>query len=136
MCCQFGSPPNKLLRLKSCSQQTLFAARQQALSLYMADAVEEYIVQLIMATRNPGQYSEQLASWIDFGASPRGTLALDRCSRAYAWLAGRDFVSPDDVQAIAFDVLRHRLILSFEAEASGVSTDDVIAELIRLVPVA
>lgn len=118
------------------SQQTLFAARQQALSLYMADAVEEYIVQLIMATRNPGQYSEQLASWIDFGASPRGTLALDRCSRAYAWLAGRDFVSPDDVQAIAFDVLRHRLILSFEAEASGVSTDDVIAELIRLVPVA
>ena len=118
------------------SQQTLFTARQQALGLYMADAVEEYIVQLVMATRNPGQYSEQLASWIDFGASPRGTLALDRCARAYAWLAGRDFVSPDDVQAIAFDVLRHRLILSFEAEASGVSTDDVIAELIRLVPVA
>ena len=118
------------------AQQTLFAARQQALSLYMADAVEEYIVQLIMATRNPGHYSQQLASWIEFGASPRGTLALDRCSRAYAWLAGRDFVSPDDVQAIAFDVLRHRLILSFEAEASGVSTDDVIAELIRLVPVA
>ena len=118
------------------TQETLFSARQQALSLYMAEAVEEYVVQLIMATRNPGQYSQELATWIDFGASPRGTLALDRCARAHAWLAGRDFVSPDDVQAVAYDVLRHRLILSFEAEANGVSADDVIAELIRQVPVA
>lgn len=94
------------------------------------------MVQLIMATRNPANYSSELATWIDFGGSPRATLALDRCARAHAWLAGREFVSPDDVQAIAPDVLRHRLILSFEAEASGVTTDAVIDELLKLVPVA
>lgn len=117
-------------------QKDLFIARQQCLALHAAPAIEEYIVQLIMATRNPGNYSEKLASWIDFGASPRGTIALDRCARAHAWLAGRDFVSPDDVQAIAHDVLRHRLILSFEAEANGITSDAVINELINLVPVA
>jgi MoxR-like ATPase len=118
------------------SEVEITEARQQALALYSAPAVEEYIVQLIMATRHPEKYSTELASWIEFGASPRGTIALDRCARAHAWLQGRDFVSPDDVQSIAADVLRHRLILSFEAEASGVSSDDVITELLRKVPVA
>jgi MoxR-like ATPase len=117
-------------------QAAIFAARQQLLTLYAAPAVEEYIVQLVMATRQAANYSKDLASWIDYGASPRGTLALDSCARAHAWLHGKDFVSPDDVQSIAADVLRHRLILSFEAEANGISRDHVIDELLRLVPVA
>ncbi len=119
----------------SISQTTLFAARQQSLTLHTAPAVEEYMVQLVMASRNPADYSQDLAAWIEYGGSPRATIALDSCSRAHAWLNGRDFVSPDDVQSIAADVLRHRLILSFEAEANGISSDDVIAELLRLVPV-
>ncbi len=118
------------------SQESVFAARQAALAMPMVPAVEEYIVQLVLATRNPAAYSDELAHWLDYGGSPRATIALDRCSRAHAWLRGRDFVSPDDVQAVAADVLRHRLLLSFEAEAGGVQTDDVIAELLRLVPAA
>ncbi|ARN76170.1 AAA family ATPase [Oceanicoccus sagamiensis] len=117
-------------------QQAIFSARQQILALHSAPAVEEYIVQLIMASRAPANYSSELASWIDFGASPRGTIALDSCARAHAWINGRDFVSPDDVQAVAADVLRHRLILSFEAEANGISADHVVEELLRQVPVA
>ena len=117
-------------------QQTIFSTRQQVLALHAAPAVEEYIVQLIMASRQPGNYSNDLAAWIEFGASPRGTIALDSCARAHAWINGRDFVSPDDVQAVAADVLRHRLILSFEAEANGISADQVIEELLRQVPVA
>lgn len=117
------------------SQDIIFSARQQVLTLHSAPAVEEYIVQLIMASRQPQKYSSDLAAWIEFGASPRGTIALDSCARAHAWLQGKQFVSPDDVQSVAADVLRHRLILSFEAEANGISTDDVIDELLRLVPV-
>jgi MoxR-like ATPase len=118
------------------TQESVFQARKEALALHMAPAVEEYIVQLVMATRTPAPYSEDLAHWLDYGGSPRATIALDRCSRARAWLHGKDFVSPDDVQAVAADVFRHRLILSFEAEAAGVRSDDVIDELLRLVPVA
>ena len=81
-------------------------------------------------------YSEKLAGWLEYGGSPRATIALDRCARAHAWLAGRDFVGPDDVQAVAADALRHRLLLSFEAEANGVTPDQVIRELLALVPVA
>lgn len=118
------------------SQETIFAARKETLALHMADAIEEYIVQLVIATRQPEKYDKQLAGWIEFGASPRATIALERCARARAWLANRDYVSPDDVQAIAGDVLRHRLILSFDAEASGVDADQVIARLLELVPIA
>jgi MoxR-like ATPase len=117
------------------SQDEVFSARQSALQMHMADAVEQYIVQLVIATREPLRYSEELAHWIDFGGSPRATIALDRCARAHAWLAGRDFVSPDDVQAVAADVLRHRLILTFEAEANGVTADQVIDTLLATVPV-
>ncbi len=118
------------------TEKHLLAARNQVLSIHMAEAVEEYLVQLIIATREPVTYGEDLARWIEFGASPRGTIALDRCARAYAWLQGRDYVSPDDIRAVAHDVLRHRILLSFEAEASGLTSDKVISELLNRVPVA
>lgn len=123
------SPPTEM------SQQMLFAARKEVLDLHMDEAVENYIVQLVMATRQPEAYDQQLASWIEFGVSPRATIALDRCARAHAWLAGKDYVSPDDVQAVVHDIMRHRLLLSFEAEASGFSKDDVTDKIIELVPV-
>jgi len=116
-------------------QAQVFAAREEVLGMHMAPAVEEYIVQLVVASRDPGRYSGELAGWIEYGGSPRATIAIDRCARAHAWLRGRDFVSPDDVQAVAADALRHRLLLSFEAEANGVTPDQVIAELLALVPV-
>lgn len=118
------------------TEKHLLAARNQVLSIHMAEAVEEYLVQLIIATREPATYSQDLARWIEFGASPRGTIALDRCARAYAWLQGRDYVSPDDIRAVAHDVLRHRILLSFEAEANGLTSDKVISELLNRVPVA
>ncbi|KEI72174.1 AAA family ATPase [Endozoicomonas elysicola] len=117
-------------------QEEILLARQEVLSVHMEPSVEEYIVQLINASRNPTLYSDQLAGWLEYGASPRGTIALDRCARAHAWLNGRDFVSPDDVQAIAHDALRHRLLLTFEAEAEGKDADQIISQLLKLVPVA
>jgi MoxR-like ATPase len=116
-------------------QETVFAARQEVLAMHMSSPVEQYIVQLVIASRKPGAYSEELAGWIEYGGSPRATIALDRCARAHAWLRGQDYVSPDDVQAVAGDVFRHRLLLSFEAEANGVTPDRVIGELLALVPV-
>ncbi len=118
------------------SQTDIFNARKQVTSIHMSDAVEEYIVQLTMATRQPKKYGDDLARWIDFGASPRATIALDRCSRAHAWLNGKDYVSPDDVRAVLHDVYRHRILISFEAEAEGIAPDQVINELIHRVPVA
>ena len=118
------------------SQEALFEARQEILAMHMAPAVEEYIIQLIMATRNPALYGDDLASWLEFGASPRGTISLDRCARAHAWIEGKDFVSPDDVQAVFFDALRHRVLLSFEAEASGVTPDKVLTTILERVPAA
>ncbi|NND00219.1 MAG: MoxR family ATPase, partial [Gammaproteobacteria bacterium] len=118
------------------SQEIILAARKQVMQIHMADAVTEYLVQLVLATRSPGNYSEQLGNWLEYGASPRATIALDRCARAHAWLDRRDFVSPDDVHAVAYDCLRHRLILSYEAEADGLNADKVIDELLARVPVA
>jgi len=114
------------------SQQHVFAARQALLQLHMADPVQRYIVALIMASRAP---EGDLAQWIEYGASPRGTISLDSCARAVAWLDGRDFVTPQDVQAVAHDVLRHRLIPTFEADAQGISTDRLVDLLIEQVPV-
>jgi len=102
----------------------------------MAEPVEAYIVELIIATRDPSRYSPELADWLEFGASPRATIALDRCARAHAWLRGSEFVTPDDVQAVLHDVLRHRLILSFEAEANGITANRAIDELVARVPTA
>lgn len=121
---------------KEISQDDLFAARQEILAMHMAPEVEEYLIQLIMATREPAQYGDDLAGWLEYGASPRGTISLDRCARAHAWIQGRDFVSPDDVQEVMFDVLRHRILLSFEAEASGVTPDQVLEAIRQRVPSA
>lgn len=118
------------------SQEAIFAARKEVMQIHMADSVDEYLVQLVLATRNPEKYSESLSGWIEYGASPRATIALDRCARAHAWLNQRDFVSPDDVQAVAHDCLRHRLILSYEAEADGLQVNTAISELLERVPVA
>ncbi len=117
------------------SEAAIEAARAEVLGLHMAPAVEEYIVQLIMATRRPEKYDAEVAQWLDFGASPRATIALDRCARAHAFLQGRDYVSPDDVQAVANDCLKHRLIISFEAEAAGITSVRVIERLLSIVPV-
>ena len=120
----------------SVTQDTIFAARQELLNLHMAPVVEEYIVSLTMATRNPAAYGEDLANWIDYGASPRGTIALDICARANAYLKGHDFVSPDDVQAVLHDVFRHRIIVSFEAEAMGIDADQILDALVQRVATA
>jgi MoxR-like ATPase len=120
---------------KPIEQTTLFAARNAVLNLHLSDALEDYLLQIILATRNPKAYGEDLASWLQYGASPRASIALDRCSRAKAWLAQRDYVAPEDIQEMAFDVLRHRLILSYEAEAEGMTTDDVIKILLERIAV-
>ncbi len=117
------------------SQQAIFVARREVLDIHMADSLEQYLLQLVLATRNPGAYGEDLSSWLQYGASPRASIALDRCARAKAWLQQRDFVAPEDIQDMAFDVMRHRLILSYEAEAEGITSDRFIEELITRVAV-
>ncbi|MCB1734633.1 MAG: MoxR family ATPase [Gammaproteobacteria bacterium] len=117
------------------TQDTLFNARRAVLGVHLAESLEEYLIELVLATRKPDAYGEDLGRWLDYGASPRATIALDRCARAHACLAGRDFVDPADIQAVAPDVLRHRLILRYEAEAEGVTADHLIAELIHRVAV-
>lgn len=112
----------------------VLAARQEVLSVHLSEAVEEYLVQLIIATRQPEKYAVDLAGQVLFGASPRATIALDKCAKINAWLAGRDFVTPEDIHAVVYDVLRHRIILSFEAQAENLTTDEVIAEILRTVP--
>ncbi|MFW7525436.1 AAA family ATPase [Vibrio ostreicida] len=121
------TPPPRL------SQQAIFSARQEVLNIHMAEGVESYIIRLVMATRQPAQYDSTLANWIELGVSPRATIALDRCSRAHAWLSGRDYVSPEDVQAMAFPVLRHRILLSYQAQAEGISANQVVNRLLSLV---
>ena len=121
-----ATPPYRL------TEKDIFAARRSILNLFMAEPIERYIVALTMASR---EARGDLGQWLEYGASPRGTIAMDQCARALAWLDERDFVTPEDVQSIVHDVLRHRLILTFDAEAQGVTTDDVIDTLIEQVPV-
>lgn len=113
---------------------TLFAARRAVLELHMAPAVERYVVELVLATRDASPYDAALARRIAWGASPRGSIALERCARATAWLAGRDFVTPDDVRAVAPDVLRHRVLPSYEATAEGWDGERLVDALIDCVP--
>lgn len=121
--------------LERISQADIFAAREQVLSIHMAPAIEQYIVDLIIATRTPEKYDEQLAKWMAFGASPRATIALDKCARAHAWLHNRDFVSPGDVQAVVHNVLRHRILLTYQAEAEGINANQVLDHILSLVAV-
>jgi MoxR-like ATPase len=118
------------------SQSAVFNARAEIAEVQISEAMEEYIVSLVVATRRPAEFSGDLAKYIQVGVSPRGSIALDKCSRAYAWLQGRHHVSPDDIRAVINDCLRHRIVLSYEASADGITTDDVIFQLVKLVAVA
>ncbi len=123
-------PPSAVI-----SQETVFAARKEVLGLHLAPELEDYLVQLVVATRDPAPFDPVLAPLIAYGGSPRASLALDVMSRAKAWLDGRDFVSPEDIQALAPDVLRHRLLLTYEAEADGVTQDEIVDRLLSVVAV-
>lgn len=120
---------------KPISQIDLFTARDEILNLHMSADTKNYLVELVTATRQAGNYNPELGKHIEYGVSPRATLALSRCSRAFAWLNGQDFVTPDDVQAVVHDVFRHRLLVSFEGEAAGKTVDSIVDELLTLVPV-
>ncbi|MBT8059622.1 MAG: MoxR family ATPase [Xanthomonadales bacterium] len=117
------------------TQEQVFEAQRGVLSQYMAPALEEYIVQLVLASRDPGSWDEELSRLVSYGGSPRATIAIDRCARARAWLDARDFVSPDDIHAVVHDVMRHRVLLSYEAEADGVTVDQLMDRLLDRVPV-
>jgi MoxR-like ATPase len=117
------------------SQQSLFDARDAVLDIHLDNSLEDYIIEIVLATRSANRYGDELGSWIQHGASPRATMAMDRCARAYAWLNNRDYVVPEDIQLIAPDVLRHRIILSFEAEAEGKTADSCIDEVLTRVAV-
>ncbi len=114
--------------------EDVFAARESVLDVHVAPPLEQYLTQLVLGSRDAGAYDEELAGWIEWGASPRATIALDRCARAHAWLAGRDYALPDDVHAVAYEVLRHRILPSYEAEAAGISSNHMIARLLERVP--
>lgn len=117
------------------SPEIVFEARKEIAKVTIAENMERYIVDIISATRYPEKYSEELSTWIDFGASPRGSIAIDRCARVHAWMEGRAYVTPDDIRAVVFDCLRHRLILSYEAEVSNVNADQVLKEILKNVVV-
>ncbi|TVP15309.1 AAA family ATPase [Shewanella sp. KCT] len=125
----------ELPKVEPIPQQEVFAARKAALDIYLAEPLEQYIVNIVMATRQPQQYSDQLANWLEYGVSPRATISIERCARARAWLMERDFVSPEDIQAVVPNVLRHRLLLSYQAQAEGVSSDQVINHILSQVAV-
>jgi MoxR-like ATPase len=113
------------------AQDAVFAARAEIAAVQVSDAVQRYMADLVYATRTPEKYTENLDRWIDVGCSPRASLALDKCSRTHAWLQDRDYVDPEDVRAIVHDVMRHRLILSYEAQGGGVAADQVIDAVVE-----
>lgn len=125
----------QLPSMEPIGQDVIFDARNQILGIYMAEDLEAYLIQIVLATRELSVYGDDIGQWLQYGASPRATIALDRCARAHAWLLNRDYVAPDDIQAVAYDVLRHRLILNYEAEAEGVDANKVISELIARIAV-
>ncbi|MEH6710656.1 MAG: MoxR family ATPase [Paraglaciecola polaris] len=115
----------------------IFTARNEVNALYMSDAIIDYIVAIVMATRHPERYpNSHLSLWINTGSSPRASIALDKCARAHAWLNNKDYVDPDDVRSIVHEVLRHRLMLSYDAMADGITADQVIDEILHQVAVA
>ncbi len=122
-------------RRQQISAEVIFEARNVLYELHLSPALENYLVELVLATRNPKRFDKTLARWVRFGASPRATISLDKCARAHAWLNGRDYVSPEDIQAVVHDVLRHRVLLNYEAQAEGITVDHFISELLHKVPV-
>ena len=122
-------------RSEKLSTKVIFDAREEIAKIKISESMEKYIVSIVSASRYPEKYSEDLAKWIDFGASPRGSIAIDRCSRTHAWMNGNEFVTPDDIRAVVHDCLRHRLILSYEANAESISPDMVIDEILNKVAV-
>ena len=117
------------------AQEAVFAARREVGEVHVSEAIDRYLIDLINATRRPAAYDSDLARWLKVGASPRGGISLDRVSRAHAWMAGNDYVSPDDVRAVVHPVLRHRLLLSYDAVADGVGADQVIDRLLDKVAI-
>jgi MoxR-like ATPase len=117
------------------TQKEVMAARLEVLDTHLSDPLEEYLVQIVLATRSPQRYGEDLQGMLQYGASPRASIAIDRCARAHAWLAGRDYVTPEDIQSVAHDVLRHRILLSFEAEAAGRTPDELVDMLLARIGV-
>jgi MoxR-like ATPase len=134
---QKRSAPDKVLFTapQVLTQREVLAARLEVLDQHLSEPLQEYIVQIVLATRDPGRYGDDLKGVLRYGASPRATIAIDRCSRAHAWLAGRDFVTPEDIQEVAHDVLRHRILLGFEAEASGRTPDELVDTLLKRIGV-
>lgn len=130
-----GQTTRATFSLEKLSQKELFEAREAVLNVHTSQALENYLVALVVATRNPEQVSAELKTWLRFGASPRATIALDRCAKAHAWLQGRNFVTPKDIHSVLHDVLRHRILLSYEAEAEGITTDFFIDKLLNLIAV-
>jgi MoxR-like ATPase len=128
--------PKKVQEKVIIAQQHIVDARSQIFEIHVSEAIEKYIMDLITATRQPERYGEDLKKWIHIGASPRGGIGLDKCSRVHAWLQSRDYVTPDDVRAVVNDVLRHRIMLSYEANAEGKTSDQVINEIVKRVAVA
>lgn len=120
--------------LQKVTQAQVFAARREIMQLHLAAVVEDYIIEIVATTHNPGDYGQQLSTWIRWGASPRGAIAIERAARATAWLAGRDFVTPEDVQQVTPDALRHRILLSYEAEADGITSQQCIEEILACLP--
>lgn len=117
------------------AQDAVFAARREVGDVHVSEAIDRYLIDLINATRRPADYDADMARWLKVGASPRGGISLDRVSRAHAWMAGNDFVTPDDVRAVVHPVLRHRLLLSYDAVAEGVGADQVIDRLLDKVAI-
>lgn len=131
-----GESKGEKIKHEPLEQDIIFKAREEINAMKPSETIERYIVDLISATRTPEKYSDELAKWIDFGASPRGTIAIEKCARVVAWLNGRDVVNPDDVREVIHDVLRHRLMLSYEANAEGITSEKVIDEVLKQVAIA
>lgn len=130
-----AQPLTNDVTIKPISSEELKTAREAVLNTYMADNLEDYLLHIILATRQPQRFGDDLAGWIQYGGSPRATIALDRCARSRAWLHGRDYVAPEDIKNVAFDVLRHRVLLTYEAEAEGITVDRLINELLQRIPI-
>ena len=131
-----AAPPTNAGRVSPVLDQAqIFSARREILDMYMSEDVENYLMEIVFATRTPQVYDDDLASWLAYGGSPRATLAIDRTARAHAWLRGEDYVSPADIQDVVNDVLRHRIILNYEAAADGITPDRFVDELVSRIAV-